>query len=113
MTGPVLVLDLGIVLGALVDIVDHERNRRAGGRLLAGRFIQKHAGKDFDRVRFLPLGGEARLAGAAAVQIGLNVMLAQSDAWRATVDDAADRRPMAFAEGGHPEGMSERIEGHG
>jgi hypothetical protein len=40
-------------------------------------------------------------------------MLAQSDARRAAIDDAADRRPMAFAEGGHPEGMSERIEGHG
>ena len=73
MAGPIYVPDIGIVLGALIDILDHERDRRAGGHLLAGRIIQKHAGKDFDRVGFLPLGGEARLAGAAAVKIGLNV----------------------------------------
>ena len=34
---PVLVLDVGIVLGALVDILDQQRDRRAGGDLRAGR----------------------------------------------------------------------------
>jgi hypothetical protein len=36
----------------------------------AGRLVGEHAGQDFHRVRLLPLGGEARLAGPALVEIG-------------------------------------------
>ena len=108
--GAIFVLDVGVVLGALIDIVDQERDRRAGGHLLAGRFVHEHAGEDFDRVRLLALRGEARLAGPAAIEIGLNVGLAQRNARRAAVDHAADGRPVAFAEGGDPEQMPERIE---
>ena len=76
----------------------------------AGRLVDEHAGEDFDRVRLLALRGEARLAGPAPVEIGLNVAFAERDARRAAVDDAADRRPVALAEGRDPEGMTERIE---
>ena len=70
------VLDRGIVLGALIDILDQQADRRAGRDLLAGRLIGEHAGEDFDRVRLLPLGGEAGLAGPPLVEIGLDVGLA-------------------------------------
>ena len=107
---PIDVLDGGIVLGALIDVVDQQRDRRAGGDLTAGRLVGEHAGQDFDRVRLLPLGGEARLAGPPLVQIGLDIGLAERDARWTAVDHAADRRPVAFAEGRDPEEMAEGIE---
>ncbi len=110
---PVLVLDIGIILGALIDIVDHERDRRSGRHLRAGRLLDEHAGEDFHRVRLAPLRGEARLARPPLVEIGLDVGLGQRDAGRAAVDHAADRRPMALAEGRDPEKVAEGIERHG
>jgi hypothetical protein len=110
---PVLVLDFGIVLGALVDIVDDERNRRPGRHLLTGRFIDEHAGEDFHLVRLAPLRSEARLARPPFVEIGLDVGLSQRDAGRAAVDHTTDRDPVAFAEGRDPEKMAEGIERHG
>jgi hypothetical protein len=68
MAGAVLVADVAIVLGALVDILDHQHDRRAGGALAAGPLILEDAGQDLHRVRFLALGGEARLAGPALVE---------------------------------------------
>src|SRR5262249_42149149 len=59
MAGPVLILDVGIVLAALIDIIDDERDRRAGGHLLTGRFILEYAREDPDCVGLLTLGGEA------------------------------------------------------
>ncbi len=110
--GAVFVLDVGIILAALIDIVDDERDRRAGRHLSAGGFVKEHAGQDLDLVRLLALRGEARLARPAAVEIGLNVGLIERDARRAAVDHAADRGPVALAEGGDPERMPERIERH-
>ncbi len=107
---PIDVLDGGIVLRALIDVLDQQRDRRAGRDLLAGRLVGEHAGEDFDRVRFLPLGGEAGLAGPPLVQIGLDVGLAQRNARWTTIDHAADRRPVAFAKGRDPEEMAEGIE---
>ena len=62
------------------------------------------------RVRLLALRGEARLPGPALVEIGLDVGFGERNARRAAVDHAADRRPMAFAEGRDPEKMAERVE---
>ena len=59
-----------VVLAALVGVADQERDRRAGG--LA--FVD--AGEDLDRVGFLPLRDVARGAGAAPVEVGLDVGLA-------------------------------------
>ena len=50
MAGPVEIADVGIVLGALIDIVDHERDRRTGRHRLAGRIVGDHAREDFDLV---------------------------------------------------------------
>ena len=100
--GPIFVFDVGIIFAALIDVVDHERNRRASGNLLAAHLVQKHAGQDFDRVRFLALRGETRLAGTAPVEIGLDVGLAQRNARRTTIDNAADGGSVALAEGRHP-----------
>ena len=111
--GAVFVLDLGIVLGALIDVLDHQHDRRAGGHLLAGRFVGEHAGHDLHRVRLLALGGEARLAWTALVEIGLDVGHLERNARRAAVDHAADRRPVAFAEAGEAEEMAEGVERHG
>src|SRR5215472_7328447 len=111
--GPVLVLDVGIIFGTRVDVVDHERNRRPGRHLLAGRLIDEHAGENFHLVRLAPLGGEARLARPPLVEIGLDVGLGQRDAGWTTVDHATDRGPVAFAEGRDPEKMAEGVERHG
>ena len=70
---PILVLNVGIVLRALIDVVDEEGNRRAGCHLRAACLIDENAGKDFHRVGFLALRGVARLAGPAPVEIRLNV----------------------------------------
>ena len=61
-----LVLDLPIVLGARIDIVDLERDRRAGGHLRARRLVGEHAGEDAHLVGLLALGGVARLTGTDA-----------------------------------------------
>ena len=106
MAGPETLGDLAVVLRALVGVLDDERDRRAGGQAL------EHAGEDAHGVRFLPLRGEARLAGAAAVEEGLDVGFGERDARRAAVDHAADRRPVALAPGGDAEQVAEAIVRH-
>src|SRR4051812_18979585 len=101
-----LVLDLAVVAAALVDIVDVQRDRRAG------RDALEHAGQDFHGVRLLALRHEARLAGAALLHPDLDVGFAQGNARRRAVDHAADRRPVAFAPAGEPEEGAETAAGH-
>src|SRR5262245_6045147 len=113
MAGTVLVLDGGIVLGALVDIVDHQPDRGPGGDLRAGRFVVEHAREDAHLVGLLPLRRKARLAGPALVEIGLDIGLGQRDAGRAAIDHAANRGPVAFAKGGDAEEVAESVKGHG
>jgi len=112
MAGTKLVLDLGIVLRALIGVLDQQRDRRAGRHLPAGLRMRHHAGKDLHRVGFLALGGEARLPGPAAIEIALDVFDCQRQQRRAAIDHAADRDPMALAEGGDPEHVAEGVEGH-
>ena len=56
-----LILDFPIVFGALVLVVDNQRNGRAAG--LSG----KDTRKDLDPIRFLALGCKTVLAGPTAV----------------------------------------------
>ena len=112
MTGAKLVFDLGIVLGALVGVLDQEPDRRARRHLHAGLRMRHHAGEDLDLVRLLTLGREARLAGPAAIKIALDVGLDERDHGRAAVDHAADRHPVALAEGRDAEHVAEGVEGH-
>ena len=107
MAGPVFVLDVGIVLRALVDILDQERDRRAGRHLLAARLVGEHARQDAHRVGFLPLGGEARLARPPPVEIGLDFGRGQRNARRTAIDHAADRGPVALAKGRDAKQMAE------
>jgi hypothetical protein len=99
--------DVAVILGALVGVLDQQRDGRAGGLPL------EHAGEDAHRVGFLPLRGEFGLARPAAVQPGLDVRLAQRQARRAAIHHAADRRPVAFAPGGDTEQMAEAVMAQG
>src|SRR5690606_19632990 len=104
--GPETVLDLVIVASPLIDILDQQTDRGAG------RHTLEDARKNLHGVRLAALRDEAGLAGAAAVQIFLNVLLGQREPGRAAVDDAAERRPVAFAEGRDGKELPERVAGH-
>jgi hypothetical protein len=52
------------------------------------------------------------MAGTAAIEIALDVFVGQRDQRRAAIDHAADRDPVAFAEGRDPEQMAEGVVGH-
>jgi hypothetical protein len=98
--------DLGVVLGALIDVADEQADRRAGGAALVD------ARQDLNLVRLLPLRGEARLAGAAAIEKGLDVRLGQVEARRAAVNDGTDSWTVRLAPGGEAEDVAEVVEGH-
>src|SRR5436309_3198063 len=59
--------DRAVIARALVDIVDHEGDRRAG------RHPLEHARQDADLIRFLALRGEFRPTRSAAIQPGLQI----------------------------------------
>ncbi len=104
---PELVLDLRIVLGALVGVLDQQANRGTGGASL------EHARKDLHLIRLATLGGMARRAWTATIQVGLQIGLAELDARRAAIDDGAERKPVTLAEGGDGKQLAEGIAGHG
>jgi hypothetical protein len=99
----IFVLDVGIIFRALIDILYDKRDRRPGRHLRAACRVGEHAGQDFDRIGLLALRGVARLAGTAAVEVGLDIALFERNARRTAVDDAANRRPVTFTEGRDPE----------
>ncbi len=107
MAGAEGVQDVAVVLAALVGVADEQGDGRAGGLAL------EHAGEDFHLIGFLPLRHMATGAGAAAVEIGLDVGLAQRHARRTAVDHATDGRAMGFAEGGDCKQQAEGVAGHG
>ncbi len=113
MAGAELVADFGIILGALIDILDHQHDRRSGGHRAAGAVVLEDAGENFYFIRLAALRGEARLPRPALVEIGLDIGRRQRYAGRAAIDHAADCRPVAFAEGGHAEEMAECVVRHG
>ena len=67
MTGPETAGDVAVILGALVDIVDDEGDRRPG------RHALEYARENAYLIGLLPLGREARLARPAAIEPGLYV----------------------------------------
>lgn len=69
------------------------------------------AGVDGDTVLFVAGGCDAGLAGAAAVELGLDVGLGEGQIGRAVVDDARDGLAVGLARGGHAEVVAEG--GHG
>jgi hypothetical protein len=110
--GAKLVLDLGIVLRALIGVLDQKRDRRARRHLHATLGMRHDAGENFHSVRLLPLRRETRLSRPAAIQIALDVGLDERDQRRTAVDHAADRDPVAFAKGRDAEQMAEGVVGH-
>ena len=111
MARPELVLDVGVVLAALIDIVDEQADGGARGHLLAG-LVGKHARHQAHRIGLAALGGETRLPRPALVEEHLNVLGRQRDTGRAAIDNAADRWTVAFTPGGDPKQMAKRIVRH-
>ncbi len=63
-------------------------------------------------IAFLALAGELGGAGAAPVDVGLQVGFAQRQTRRAAIDHTAQCRPMALAKARHHEGLAETVTGH-
>jgi len=84
--------DGAVVLAALVGVADQERDGGAGGLAFV------HAREDFHRIGLVALGHVAAGAGAAAVQVGLDVRFGERHARRAAVDHAANGRAVGFTE---------------
>jgi len=51
----------------------------------------------------------ARLSGAPAIEIALQLGLGQRESWRAAVDDRPQRRAVAFPEACDDERLSEAV----
>jgi hypothetical protein len=98
--------NVAVVLAALVGVADQQRDRGAGGPALV------HAREDFYRIGLVALGHELRGAGPAAIELNLDVGLAQRHAGRATVDHAADGRAVGFTEVGDAEQGAEGVAAH-
>src|SRR6516162_3715811 len=99
MAWSVFILDIRIIFRTGIDVIDEQTDRRAGGNLFAARLLDKDAGKDLDRIWLLALRRVARLARAPAIEIRLNIRLGERNTRRTTINHAANRWPMAFAEG--------------
>ena len=97
---------VAVVLAALVGVVDQQRNRRAGGAAF------EHAAQNLHRVGFVALGHVAAGAGAAAVQVALDVRLRQLHAGRAAVNHTPDCRAVGFSKVGDRKKLSKGISAH-
>ena len=104
--GAVAVHDLPIIAGALVLVLDHHADGGAGGHAL------EHAGEHLDPVRLLALGGIARLARTAAVELRLDCRFVDGNACWHAIHHTADGGPVALAPGGEAEGVAEGIMAH-
>ena len=103
---PVLLLDLPIVAGPHVLVLDQEADRRAEGLTL------EDAGEDADSVGLLALGNQGALPRRSAIEVGLNVGLRQLQQGRAAVHDDAHGGAMRLAPRRHPEDRPETIAWH-
>src|SRR5207237_2968421 len=106
------VADFRIILRARIDVVDQQRDRRAGRHLTICPVVLKHAGNDAHKVWFLALAHVPGSPGAPAVEIGLYIRFDERNPGRTAVDYAADSRSMAFAKGGDAKKMAERVVTH-
>src|SRR5690606_39844359 len=78
---------------ARVGVTNQQCDRRAGGQPLVD------TRQDLHLVSLAPCRGVAGATGGTALQVVAEVFGGQRQARRATVDHAADRRPVAFAKG--------------
>src|SRR4051812_19803018 len=98
--------EIVVILRTRVAVADQQCDRRAG------RFSLEHPGQDLDLVGLVTLRGVAALAGRTTIEIATEFFGRDRKPRWTAVDDAADRRAMAFAEGRDGEEFSERVAGH-
>ncbi len=103
--------DVAVVFGALIHVVDLQRDGRAGRDLFALVVIEDTR-EDLHFVGFAPLRGEARLTGLALVEEGLDLSGLDGDTRRAAVNDTADAGTVAFAPSRDAEEMTKSIVRH-
>ncbi len=82
--------DFGVILGALIGVVDDQSDRGTGGLAF------EDPREDLYLIGLLPLGCVARSTGFATVKIGLQISRCQLQAGRTTIDDTANCRPMTL-----------------
>src|SRR5271156_3935050 len=111
-TRPILFLDVGVVFGSLIDVLDVDRDRRSRRHLPAAAFVEHDARQYAGLVGLAPLRGETRRTRPPTIEIGLDIGGVQGEHRRATVDDAADARAVTFAKGRDPEKMTKTIVRH-
>ncbi len=95
--------DVGIILGALIGVFNQQPNGGTGGPAF------EHPGEDAHLVGLTALGGVTRSPRLAAVQVRLQIRLAQLQPRRAAIDNGAKGRAVAFAEGGDGKEFSEAV----
>ncbi len=106
MTGAKAILDLLVVPRARVRILDQQANGCTGGAPF------KHAREDAYRIGLVTLADELRSSGAPSIHITLQVGLGEFKPGRTAVDNAAQRRTVAFAKAGDCEEPAKGISGH-
>ncbi len=94
-------LHLGVGRGTGVRIAHHDGNGRAESAAL------EDAGKDLALVGLLARGDDVALAGAAAVEVWLDVGLGKRQPRRAAINHHANAPAMGFPPGGNAEYFSE------
>lgn len=94
---------VAVVLGALVLVGDGEEDWGAESEAVFG------AGVDGDAVLFVSGRGDGGLAGAAAVELGLDVGFAEGEVGRAVFDDARDGLAVRFTGTGEGRGKFSRL----
>ena len=99
--------DFGIVLAALVGVLDHQADRRAGGLAL------ERAREDAHQVGLRRWVVNLLVPGLRASRNGWIVAFAQREARRAPVHHRAQRRPVAFAPGGEAQHAAKGVPAHG
>ena len=104
---PVLVPDIAVVAGALIDVADENRDARAG------RLPFEDPGQDLRRVGLVPRGDDPALAGAPPGEVLGEIRLRERKAGRTAVDDDDVAGAVRLAGGGDAKAVSERIAGHG
>ena len=89
---------VGFRAGVLV--ADHDGDGRSEGEAI------EDAREDFAAVEFLARGDDFALAGAAAVEVLLDIFRGEGQAGRAAVDDNADAAAVAFTPCGNAEQLT-------
>src|SRR3546814_6279669 len=104
--GAIGLCDRAIILRPLVDILDHQADRRAR------RLALEHPRQDTHLVGFLPLRCVTRLARAPLVEEGLDIGFGERQPRRTAVNDGAERGTVAFPPSGEAKNAPEAVETH-